>query len=227
MVLSIVCSTLLPKFLYSVSCIWLKALYNAAQLQYLLLLTFANVLSTSWKSKQHPCLQPSSFSLFCQLCSVLFKSKQVRFLTSPSPPPPSTSPETGGQVGSSAASRYDSRCSVNQNSGIKIFRITWKSFACGWDANLVNSESSGWNGIQGKSVHTHPVYLHLWKLSWIKQAFFTALAPELALLKTNFSRWEGSDVFAKKAEPPGSLKGRPGAPAVHPFCRREDVVAKL
>lgn len=152
------------------------------------------------KANSIPASSPHlSPSLFCQLCSVLFKSKQVRFLTSPSPPPPSTSPETGGQVGSSAASRYDSRCSVNQNTRIKIFRITWKSLARGWDANLVTSESSGWNGIQGKSVHTHPVYLHLWKLSWIKQAFFTALAPELALLKTNLSWWEGSDIFAKKA----------------------------
>lgn len=147
--------------------------------------------------------------LSASLCPV----KEVRFLTSPSLPPHSTwvsgSSEAGGQVGSSIASRYDIWCSINQNNGIKIFRITQKSLVCGWDTNLMDSESSGWNGIQGRYVHIHPIYLHLWKLSWIKQAFFTTLALGLALLKTNLSQWEGSDIFAKKAEPPGSLKAGP------------------
>lgn len=105
------------------------------------------------------------------LFSVLLKSHQVRFLTPPSPIFILHQLQAAGQLAHSMACRRCIRCSVNQSIRTKIFRIARKRVVGSWNTNLLSPESSLWNGIHCKCVHTHPVYLNLWKWSWTKQVF--------------------------------------------------------
>lgn len=122
------------------------------------------IASPAWSLRLSPlCLV--CYSLI--LCPVREPASEI---LDPTLPLPSTSSIASGQFGRSMASTCGIRCSVNCNIKINVFRIAWKTAVDGWSTNLLNSESSAWNGIQCKYVHTHPIYLNLWKLSWTKQA---------------------------------------------------------